>query len=243
MSDPTKPPTEAIVTPGYSGKTYTSIVYRQVGFEGIRFTLPDPRGILAKWRVNLREALSYTILVTNPSLMGHSVHPSWSDEQCIDLLAQLQEKYQLKFGVVPAGAYSLIIGYLTDCYLNPKGDKPQMGKQCPIMDEIVTKMGPRPVLDKTSSIRHQCVVILSDSGTHIYNTAKKPNSVHMKDYLKNTEWFPKEQWADVLTFCEDDSPAWKSWAVGLESVFDKVDSPCVYLDSDGNRRIDSSVLV
>ncbi|MCP4896954.1 MAG: hypothetical protein GY906_08255, partial [bacterium] len=71
VSDPKSPPTEMVASPGYSGKAYAC--YRQVGFEGIRLTMSEPRGILAKWRVNLREALSYTILVANPSLMGHDV--------------------------------------------------------------------------------------------------------------------------------------------------------------------------
>jgi len=131
--------------------------------------MSDTSGVLAKWRINLREALSYTILVTAPSLMNQGVCHSWTDEQCTNLLAQLQEKYQLTTGVVPAGTYATAARYLADCFMNPKGDSPGMGKRSLGMDAVIDRMGRRLVLNKTSDIRHHRIGVLSDSGTHIYN--------------------------------------------------------------------------
>ena len=50
------------------------MVTETVGFEGLRMEIPNPDTPLARWRVNLRECLSYTILVTCPDVMSYDVN-------------------------------------------------------------------------------------------------------------------------------------------------------------------------
>ena len=60
------------------------MVPKMVGTEGLRMEIPHPDTPLARWRINLRECLSYTILVTCPDVMSHNVNKGWTDTQCID---------------------------------------------------------------------------------------------------------------------------------------------------------------
>ena len=48
--------------------------------------IPLPDTPLTRWRVNLRECLSYTILVTCLDMMSYSVNQDWTDMQCIEKL-------------------------------------------------------------------------------------------------------------------------------------------------------------
>ena len=54
-------------------------VPKMVGLEGLRMEIPSPDTPLARWRINLRECLSYTILVTCPDIMSHHVNKDWTD--------------------------------------------------------------------------------------------------------------------------------------------------------------------
>ena len=47
------------------------MVPKMVGLEGLRMEIPHPDTPLARWRINLRECLSYTILVTCPDVMSY----------------------------------------------------------------------------------------------------------------------------------------------------------------------------
>ena len=71
--------------------------------------IPHPDTPLARWRVNLRECLSYTILVTCPDMMGYSVNQGWTDMQCIEKLENLQTVHNLREGTIPADVFAVAI--------------------------------------------------------------------------------------------------------------------------------------
>ena len=106
-----------------------------VGIEGIRVDIPDPDTPLARWRSNLRESLSYSILVTNPDLMIHDVKKDWTDIQCIEMLGVVQQEHQLVEGTIPACVYAAAINYFTNRALD-EGQKASSIEQ-PIRAEVV----------------------------------------------------------------------------------------------------------
>ena len=77
-----------------------------VGLEGIRMEIPSPDALLARWRINLRERLSYTILVACPDLMIHDVNKDWTDMRCIDMLDKVHTGHKLIEGTIPACVYT-----------------------------------------------------------------------------------------------------------------------------------------
>ena len=85
-----------------------------IGIEGIRVDIPDPDTPLARWRYNLRESLSYSILVTSPDVMIHDVKKDWTDIQCIEMLGMVQQEHQLVEGTIPACVYAAAINYFTN---------------------------------------------------------------------------------------------------------------------------------
>ena len=72
-----------------------------------RMEIPSPDTPLARWRINLRECLSYTILVNCPDPMIHDVKKDWADMQCIDMLEKIQIGHKLHEGTVPASVYAV----------------------------------------------------------------------------------------------------------------------------------------
>ena len=67
-------------------------VPKMVGIERLRMEIPSPDTPLARWRINLRGCLSYTILVTCPDVMSRHVNKDWTDMQCIEMLERLQDE-------------------------------------------------------------------------------------------------------------------------------------------------------
>ena len=81
--------------------------------EGLRLEIDNPDTPLARWRINLRECLSYTVLVTCPDIMSHEVKKDWTDMQCIEKLGLLQNEFDLIQGTIPASVFAVAINHFT----------------------------------------------------------------------------------------------------------------------------------
>ena len=75
--------------------------------------IPNPDTPLSRWRINLRERLSHTILVTCPDVMSHHVNKDWTDMQCIEMLERPQDEYKLREGTIPASVFAVAITHFT----------------------------------------------------------------------------------------------------------------------------------
>ena len=87
-------------------------VPKMVKFVGLRMEIPHPDSPLAQWRLNFRECISYTILVTCPELMTYSMNQDWTDTQCIETL-DFQESHELREGTIPADVFAVAITHFT----------------------------------------------------------------------------------------------------------------------------------
>ena len=85
--------------------------------------IPSPDAPLARWRINLRECLSYTILVNCPDIMSRHVNKDWTDMQCIEMLEKLQNEYHLREGTIPASVFAVAINHFTARALD-EGQRP-----------------------------------------------------------------------------------------------------------------------
>ena len=104
--------------------TWTAAVSKKVhpvpimtSFEGIRMQLPHNDSPLARWRINLRECLSYTILVTCPDQI-FSLNEKLTDAQCIDHLENVQGRHHLVEGTIPASVFTIVISHYTTLALD-----------------------------------------------------------------------------------------------------------------------------
>ena len=88
-----------------AGKEYP--VPKVVDVEGLRMEIPSPESPVARWRINLRERFSYTTLVTCPDMVSFDMNRDWTDMQCIERLATLQETHNLREGTIPASVFAV----------------------------------------------------------------------------------------------------------------------------------------
>ena len=139
--------------------------------------IPNPDAPLARWRINLRECLSYTILVNCPDFMSHDVNKDWTDMQCIEVLEKLQNQYHLREGTIPASVFAVAINHFTARALD-EGQKASQsaeegGQPTPLIHENVESWGLRPKLPAPQLIRKRKVLLLADSGAMIYRRPPK----------------------------------------------------------------------
>lgn len=93
-------------------------VPKMVDVEGLRMEIPSPGSPLARWRINLRECLSYTTLVTRPDMVSFDMNKDRTDMQCIERLASLQETHKLREGTIPASVFAVAITHFTGLALD-----------------------------------------------------------------------------------------------------------------------------
>ena len=198
-----------------------------VGLEGIRVEIPNPDTPLARWRNNLRECLSYTILVTCPDLTLHDVNKDWTDMHCIDML-EVQPGHKLIEGAIPASVHAVAINYFTARGLH-EGHKASQsieggGNPVPLHQEYenVESWGLRPKLPAPEIIRRRKVIVLSDSGSMIYRRpGKKKKAVNVKPghYLNNDSC--SDPWTNITASYEVGGADWTTWSTFLQKFVDE----------------------
>ena len=165
-----------------------------VGIEGIRVDIPDPDTPLARWRYNLRESLSYSILVTNPDALIHEVRKDWTDIQCIEMLGVIQRDHRLVEGTIPACVYAAAINYFTNRAFN----------ESPAIYDEVESWGLRPRLPPPEIIRKRKVILLTDSGSLLYRGKNKR--------IKPASFLEKEaEWSNILAPDTVGGAEWSDW--------------------------------
>ena len=145
-----------------------------MGLEGARPCYEGLYGPLARWRANLREHYSYLSLLIDPNVMtSHPEMAGWTDSQFIDELYNLQAKNYVKVGLVPASVYKAAIEHYSSIVLQSA-----LNEADNHADDNVEKFGPRPILTSPDDVRSTHVLILVDSGSHIYNAhIKSPRNI------------------------------------------------------------------
>ena len=174
------------------------MVPAMIGIEGIRVDIPDPDTPLARWRYNLRESLSYSILVTSPDVMIHDVKKDWTDIQCIEMLSMIQQEHQLVEGTIPACVYAAAINYFTNRALD----------ESLANNDEVESWGLRPKLPPPEIIRKRKVILLTDSGSLLYRGKKKSKPAN----FLNTE----AEWSNIMAPDVVGGAAWSDWVTYLE---------------------------
>ena len=225
------------------------MVPQMVGIESLRMEIPSPDTPLARWRINLRECLSYTFLVICPGLMSHEFNKEWTDMQCIGVLEQLQDTYNLCEGTIPASVFAVAINHFTTHALDEGhnasqsadgGDHPAL-----LTHEDVESWGLRPRLPPPRLIRKRKIFLLTDSGALIYRrpplrkkgTTKK---VPPSNYLNNdTCTEPRD---NIIANYDVGGADWSRWAVFLQT-FIANHSGIMEMCSDGVKRFPSHVSV
>ena len=99
--------------PGSKDDAKGWMVPKMLGFEGLRMEIPNPDTPLARWRINPRGCLSYTVLVTCPDIMSYDVNKEWTDMQCIEMLENIQAAHNLSEGTIPASVFAVAITHFT----------------------------------------------------------------------------------------------------------------------------------
>ena len=152
-------------------------VPKTVDVEGLRMQIPSPESPLARWRINLRECLSYTTLVTCPDMVSFDMNKDWTDMQCTERLTTLQETHNLRKGTIPASVFAVAITHFTSLALH-EGQKASESIEDdshypPLCHENVDELGLRPRLLAGKLVRNKKILFLTDSGALIY---RKPDS-------------------------------------------------------------------
>ncbi len=114
-------------------------------------------------------------------------------------------------------------------------------------DENVEKFGPRPILTSPDDVRSTHVLILGDSGSHIYNAhIKSPRNIQA--FLRGTTPAPEAQcqidykavpqtWSN-LTAVSICGSGWPDWIIGLKTAYEDFDKAgLIETDYDGKRRV------
>ena len=197
---------------------------------------------LARWRLNLRERLSYTILVTCPDMMSYSVNQDWKDMQCTEALENLQSVHDLSEGTIPADVFAVAITHFTARALGEGQMASQSmeegGHHVSQTHEDVESWGLRPRLISADLIRSKKVLLLMDSGALIY---RKQKSKHVKPeaYLNNTDC--AHPWKKLITSCESGA-GWIKWAAPLSKFVAEYGS-IMEMCPDGKKRFPFHVTV
>ena len=211
--------------------------------------IPNPDTPLARWRINLRECLSYTILVNCPDFMSHDVNKDWTDMQCIDVLEKLQKQYHLHEGTIPASVFAVAINHFTaralDEGLKASRSAEEGGQPLPLNQdyENVESWGLRPKLLAPGIIRKRKVLVLSDSGAMIYRRPPKkgtPQKVKPNNYLNNDSC--SDPWINIMANYEVGGADWRTWSNFLQQF---VDSHCTVMEMcpDGTKRYPAHISV
>ena len=232
-------PMESWTWPGSKEGTKGWMVPKMVSFEGLRMEIPHPDSPLARWRVNLRECLSYTILVTCPDMMSYSVNQDWTDMQCIE---KLQTVHNLREGTIPADVFAVAITHFTARALD-EGQKASQSMEegehhVSQTHENVESRGLRPRLLSGDLNRSRKVLLLTDSGALIYRKQKRKN-VKPDSYLNNNDC--AHPWNNLITGCESGA-GWIKWAASLSEFVAEYGS-IMERCPDGKKRFPSHVTV
>ena len=220
-----------------------------IGLEGIRMEIPNPDTPLARWRNNLRECLSYTILVTCPDLMIHDVNKDWTDMHCIDMLDKVQAGHKLIEGTIPASVYAVAINYFTARALDEGQNSSQSieegGNPVPLNQEYenVESWGLRPELLAPEIIRRRKVIVLSDSGSMIYRRPNKKNkAVNVKpgNFLNNNTC--SDPWVNIMTPDEVGGADWNTWSAFLQKFVVEYGTR-MEVCPDGTKRVPAHISV
>ena len=188
-----------------------------VGLEGLRMEITSPDTPLARWRINLRECLSYTILVNCPDTMSHDVNKDWTDMQCIGVLEKLQSEYHLHEGAIPASVFAVAINHFTarawDEGQKASQSAEQGGQPTPITHESVESWGLRPRLLTPQFIRKRKIILLTNSGAMIY---RRPPKKGTGQKVKPDKYFNNETctdpWSNIIANYEVGGAGWARWA-------------------------------
>ena len=183
----------------------------QVGFEGVRL-VHDENGPLTRWRSNLREHYSYLVLLHEPSLVtNHADMKDWTGDMFITKLREFQDKGNVNMGFIPASVYKAAIEHYSSIALqNPVEEKENR------IDTNVERFGLRPILTCPDEMRQTAVVILSDSGSFIYN-ANLTFHKSVDEFLKSDKAVAKP-WPDLKGF-HGCGAGWTTWTEGLKSIY------------------------
>ena len=211
-----------------------------VRFEGLRMEIPHPDSPLARWRLNLREYLSYTVLVTCPDLMGYSVNQGWTDMRCIETLSNLQESHWLREGTIPANVFAVAIAHFTARALDEgqKASQSMEEGECHLSQthENVELWGLRLRLLGEELIRSKKILLLTDSGAIIYRRGKDKH-VKPESFLNHPDC--THPWTNIITSCESGA-GWANWAASLSVFIGKCGS-IMEVCPDGKKRFPSHV--
>ena len=133
--------------------------------------LPHNDSPLARWRINLRECLSYTILVTCPEQI-YSLNEKLTDAQCVEVLESVQSRHHLVEGTIPASVFTVAISHYTTLALDEGMKASESIEEGTTalnhLHDDVDKWGLRPRLLSADLIRKRIVILLTDSGAIIY---------------------------------------------------------------------------
>ena len=204
--------------------------------------IPRPDTPLARWRINLRERLSYTILVTCPDIMSYNVNKDWMDMQCIEKLESFQTAHHLSEGTIPADVFAVATIHFTARALD-EGQKASQSTEegehhVSQTHENVEPWGLRPRLLSPKLVRMKKVLLLTDSGAPIYRR-KKNTSVKPDNYFNNDGC--AHPWKNITTSCECGA-GWVKWAASLNTFvaeYGGIMERC----PDGKKRFPSHVTV
>ena len=108
--------------------------------------------------------------------MSYSVNKDWTDMQCIETLANLQERHGLREGTIPADVFVVAINHFTARALD-EGQKASQSMEegehhSSQTHEDVELWGLRPRLLSAALMRKKKILFLSGSGALIYRRAK-----------------------------------------------------------------------
>lgn len=228
--------------------TWTATKSKQVhktpimtSFEGIRMQVPHNDSPLARWRINLRECLSYTILVTCPEQI-YRLSEKLTDAQCVEVLESVQSRHSLVEGTIPARVFTVVIPHYTTLALDEgmrASESIEEGANAlNHLHEDVEKWGLRPRLLCTDLIRKRIVILLTDSGALIYRPNK--NKVAPRSYLRTNNSL-SNPWEQLLVSCESGAK-WTTWTTTL-SAFIAEHGRIMEKCSDGKSRFPCHISV
>ena len=204
--------------------------------------LPHNDSPLARWRINLRECLSYTILVNCPEQI-HYVNENLTDMQCVELLDTLQQNHNLVEGAIPTSVFTVAITHYTTLALD-EGLKASASIEDGVgpisqLHDNVEEWGLRPRLLSTELIRKRTVILLTDSGAIIHRR-KKGNKSFPQSFLRSSKNLT-DPWTQLLVSCESGAD-WKRWTTTLREFINEHGS-VMEKCGDGKQRFHCHVAV
>ena len=141
----------------------------QVGHKGVRLSIKDEYGPLARWRINLPDRYSYLVLPRNPDIMKDSPEmKDWTDSMFIDELQKEQAKGNVNTGLIPASVFNAAIEhYSSNSLHNAIRAKDEEDR----VDINVERFALRHMFTDPKAIRESIVLVLGGSGSFIYKSS------------------------------------------------------------------------